>query len=182
MSHGPRVRRVAHVWRIRDVCISVPWLYFIYPSARHRFTYSSAAYSSARHASFVITLIERNPPPWGGFLFTMFPHQELRVRGPPSKNLVQILRGGSSYTRFLMREHSKSETPPGGGGFFRSTYDDEFTDMVNKPWCTMVRHGYGVPWCGMAMVCHGDGFIWISYGTMVRYTMAQVMAPWYTTP
>jgi len=29
------------------------------------------------------------------------------VRGPPSKNVVQILRGGSSYTRFLMREHSK---------------------------------------------------------------------------
>jgi len=47
------------------------------------------------------TLIERNPPPRGGFLFTMFPHQELCVRGPPSKNLVQILRGGSSYTRFF---------------------------------------------------------------------------------
>ena len=76
----PRVRRVAHVWRIRDVCISVPWLYFIYPSARHRFTYSSAASSSARHDSFVIT------------------------------------------------------------------YDDDFTDMVNKPWCTMVWHSHGVPW------------------------------------
>jgi len=45
------------------------------------------------------------PPPRGGFLFTMFPHQEPCVRGPPSKNRVQILRGGSSYTRFLMREH-----------------------------------------------------------------------------
>ena len=52
-------------------------------------------------------LIERISPPQGGFLFTMFPHQEPCVRGPPSKNLVQILRGGSSYTRFLMREHSK---------------------------------------------------------------------------
>ena len=49
---------------------------------------------------------KKSPPP-GGFLFTMFPHQESCVRGPPSKNLVQILRGGSSYTRFLMREHSK---------------------------------------------------------------------------
>jgi len=29
------------------------------------------------------------------------------VREPPSKNLVWILRGGSSYTRFLMREHIK---------------------------------------------------------------------------
>ena len=48
-----------------------------------------------------------NPPHRGGFLFTMFPHQEPWVRGSPSKNLVQILRGGSSYSRFLMREHSK---------------------------------------------------------------------------
>jgi len=52
-------------------------------------------------------LIERNPPPRGDFLFTMFPHQESWVRGPPSKNLYQVLRGGSSYSRFLMREHSK---------------------------------------------------------------------------
>ena len=36
-------------------------------------------------------------------------------RKKPPQNLVQILRGGSSYTRFLMREHSKQETPPGGG-------------------------------------------------------------------
>ena len=35
-----------------------------------------------------LTLIERNPPPRGGFLFTMFPHQEPWVRGPPSKNFV----------------------------------------------------------------------------------------------
>ena len=55
----------------------------------------------------VTKLIERNPPPGGGFLFTMFPHQEPCVRGPPSKDLYQVLRGGSSYTRFLMREHSK---------------------------------------------------------------------------
>jgi len=52
-------------------------------------------------------LIERNPPPRGGFLFTMLPHQEPWLRGPPSKYLVQILRGGSSYSRFLMREHIK---------------------------------------------------------------------------
>jgi len=32
--------------------------------------------------------------------------------------LFQILRGGSSYTRFLIREYSKMETPPGGGGSF----------------------------------------------------------------
>jgi len=59
-------------------------------------------------------LIERNLPPGGGFLFTTFPHQEPWVRGPPSKNLYQVFRGRSSYSRFLMREHSKYETPPGG--------------------------------------------------------------------
>jgi len=60
-------------------------------------------------------LIQRNSPPRGGFLFTMFPHEEPCVRGPPSKDLYQVLRGGSSYSRFVMREHSKYETPPGGG-------------------------------------------------------------------
>jgi len=43
---------------------------------------------------YQIKLIERNPPPRGGFLFTMFPHQEPCVRGPPSKDLYQVLRGG----------------------------------------------------------------------------------------
>jgi len=42
---------------------------------------------------------KETPPPRGGFVFTMFPDQEPCVRGPPSKNLVQILRGGSSYAR-----------------------------------------------------------------------------------
>ena len=60
-----------------------------------------------RHLKSGETLIERTPPSRGGILFTMFHHQEPCVRGPPSKNLVQILRGGSSYTWFLMREHSK---------------------------------------------------------------------------
>jgi len=52
-------------------------------------------------------LIERNPPLGGGFLFTMFPDQEPGGRGPPSKHPVQILRGGSSSSGFLIREHSK---------------------------------------------------------------------------
>ena len=34
-------------------------------------------------------LIERNVPPWGGFLFTMFPDQEPAGRGPPLKNHPQ---------------------------------------------------------------------------------------------
>ena len=44
-----------------------------------------------------VKLIERNPPPRGGFLFTMFPHQEPCVRGPPSQDLSQVLREGFSY-------------------------------------------------------------------------------------
>ena len=48
----------------------------------------------------------------------MFPHQEPCVRGPPSKDLYQMLRGGSSYTRLLMREHSKYKNPPRGGVSF----------------------------------------------------------------
>ena len=40
-----------------------------------------------------ITLVERKPTPRGVFLFTMFPDQEPRVRGPSSKHLLQILRG-----------------------------------------------------------------------------------------
>jgi len=53
----------------------------------------------------------------------MFPRQEPWVRGPPLKHLVQIFRGGSSYSRYLkkklMREHSKyhRKKPPFPGGF-----------------------------------------------------------------
>ena len=54
-------------------------------------------------------LIERTPPPRGGFLFTMFPHQEPGGRGPPSKN--QVLRGGSSSSRFLVLQGG--HRPPG---------------------------------------------------------------------
>jgi len=92
---------------------------------KYTYIYTHTYSSVCRGACFcrwmvrMYILIERNPPPWGGFLFTMFPHQELCVRGPPSKNLVQIPRGGSSCTRFLMREHSNRK-PPRGGGFFRS--------------------------------------------------------------
>jgi len=49
----------------------------------------------------------KNLPPRGGFLFTMFPDQEAGGRGPPSKNLYQVLRGVSSLSGFLIREHTK---------------------------------------------------------------------------
>jgi len=50
-----------------------------------------------------ITSIERNPPPREGFLSTMFSNQEPGGNGPP----IQILRGGTSSSGFLMRGHSK---------------------------------------------------------------------------
>jgi len=53
------------------------------------------------------TLWSKETPPRGVSLFTMFPDQEPEARGPPSKNLYQVLRGGSSSSRFLIREHSK---------------------------------------------------------------------------
>ena len=86
-----------------------------------------------------LTLIERNPPSRRGFLCTVFPHQEPCVRGPPSKDLYQDPRGGSSYSRFLMREHSKQETPPGGGGFFRSTWLSHLTLSLDLT-CSHVWH------------------------------------------
>jgi len=65
-----------------------------------------------------VELIERNTPPRGSFLFTMFPDQDPGGKGPPSKHMVQILRGGSSFSGFLIGENSEKETPPGGGGSF----------------------------------------------------------------
>jgi len=58
-------------------------------------------------------LIEGNPPPRGGFLFTMFSDQEPGGRGPPLENHPQnwsslgvVLQGGSSSSGFLIRKHS----------------------------------------------------------------------------
>ena len=92
------------------------------------------------HTNFEHTLIERNHPPRGGFIFTMFPHQEPCVRGPPSKDLYQVLRGGSSYTRFLIREHNRK--PPGGGGFFRSTYWNTYE--IRESHTTIPTHVHGM--------------------------------------
>ena len=56
------------------------------------------------------TSIERNPPPRGGFLFTIFPHQEPCVRGPPSKDFFNVLRGwGGSFDQFLRRRAHKCD-------------------------------------------------------------------------
>jgi len=72
----------------------------------HAFVWHDA-FISVKCRICMLKLIERNPRPRGGFLFTIFPHQEPCVRGTPPKDLYQVLRGGTSYTRFLMRGHSK---------------------------------------------------------------------------
>ena len=41
------------------------------------------------------TLIERNLPPRGDFIFTRFPNQQPARRGPPSKNLGHAASGGT---------------------------------------------------------------------------------------
>jgi len=77
-------------------------------------------YMSLRHLVYVsLRLIAGNPPPRGGFLFSMFPNQEPGERGPLSKHLVHILWGGplppvSCLERIVNRK------PPRGAGFFRS--------------------------------------------------------------
>jgi len=51
----------------------------------------------------------------------MFTNQEPGGRGPPSKHLVQIFRGGSSPSGFLIRPGNiVIRKPPRGGDFFRS--------------------------------------------------------------
>ena len=80
----------------------------------HAFVWRDA-FISVKCRICMLKLIERNPRPRGGFLFTIFPHQEPCVRGTPPKDLYQVLRGGTSYTRFLMRGHSNRKLPRGGG-------------------------------------------------------------------
>jgi len=82
----------------------------------------------------VVTHWSKEPPPRGkvlnlpGFLFTMFPHQEPCVRGPPSKDFYQVLwkppRGvrstySNSYVslNFLTNESFSIQKLP------RSTFD-----------------------------------------------------------
>jgi len=91
--------------------------YFFHKLTHHTYLDGHLGQSGTRYRpQFYKVGLLPSPPPQGGFVFTMFPHQEPCVRGPPSKNLVQILPGGSSYLRPLIREHSKYKTPPGGGG------------------------------------------------------------------
>ena len=86
-------------------------------------------------------LIETNPSPRWWFLSTttMFPDQEPRGRRLPSKHLVQILRGGSSSSGFVIREHSKSEPPPGGGVLSITMFPNQEPRGRGPPWKFLVQ-------------------------------------------
>jgi len=62
------------------------------------------------------TLIERTPPPRGGVLFTMFPHQELCVTGPPWRICTRFFEGGP-LTHGSCWGNIVNRKPPSGGGF-----------------------------------------------------------------
>jgi len=91
---------ISNVWH--DPLINVTWLMHTCDMTHSCVWHEPAIHVISPIYRYGMTLIERTPPPRGGFLFTVFPYQEPCVRGPPSKNLVQILRGGGSYTRFLI--------------------------------------------------------------------------------
>jgi len=70
-------------------------------------------------------LVRKNPPPLGGFLFTMFLIKNREEEDPPGRTTPKMhqswgwfFKGGSSSSRFLIREHTKYENRPGGRGSF----------------------------------------------------------------
>ena len=65
------------------------------------------------------TLIERNLPPRGGFLFTMFPDQEPCVRDFTTRCDGRILSSNLLHTA-LDQGTTQQRNLPGGGGFLRS--------------------------------------------------------------
>jgi len=84
-------------WRIHVWCDSFIWMTWLVVMRHDAYM---AWYIHSWYDSFICDMThaywsKETPPPRGGFLFTMFPHQEPCVRETPSKNLVQILRGGS---------------------------------------------------------------------------------------
>ena len=84
----------------------------------------------------------------------MFPMQEPRERQPPSKNLHQVLRVGSSSFGFLFR-NIVTGNPPGGGGFFRSTRTcDRYQrcQVIDLKRCQDKCEWDAQVWC--ASVCH----------------------------
>jgi len=90
---------------IQDTCIHV-YLYIKQVHSCH------PKVSCIQATSHPCTLIAGNPPPRGDFLYTMFPNQEPEGRGPPSKNSYQVLRGGSSFSGFVLGNLVNRNPPP----------------------------------------------------------------------
>jgi len=90
------------------VCVNRQW--FVSDVSHHIWWFIVSYVSNDNTLSLIhhVWHVDRKkPPPPGGFPIYYVPSSRPWVRGPPSKNLYQVLRGGSSYSRFLMREHSK---------------------------------------------------------------------------
>jgi len=68
--------------------------------------------SSTHTYTYTYKLIERNPPPRGGFFVGWFPNQEPWRRGPPLKNNPQT---GSFFSGFWVWKPPNKERLPGGG-------------------------------------------------------------------
>ena len=63
----------------------------------------------------------KKPPPPGEFPIYYIPSSRTVCKRNPLEESGTNYSRGSSYTRFLMREHSKQETPPGGGFLSKET-------------------------------------------------------------
>jgi len=83
---------------------------------------------NSRHESLPIppTLIERNPPPWGGFLFTISPDQEPCVKDFTTRCDGRISSWILLHTA-LDQGTTQRRNPPGGGGFLRSSSPPRLT-------------------------------------------------------
>ena len=95
-------------WMHCLVCVNRQW--FVSDASHHIWWFIVSYVSNDNTLSLIhhVWHVDRKkPPPPGGFPIYYVPSSRPWVRGPPSKNLYQVLRGGSSYSRFLMREHIK---------------------------------------------------------------------------
>jgi len=101
---------------------------------------------------FALPHIDRTPPPpRRGFRFTMFPHQEPCVRGPPSKNLVQILRGAGFFRSICVATNHVTHT-----NSIRRVLRIEFvcvTQSDTKDTHTWTNSPYRVCVCDMILSC-----------------------------
>jgi len=94
----------------------------------------------------------KNPPPPGRVSYLLCS----LIKNPEEKDpprAKQIVGGVSSFSGFLIREHSKLENPPRGGGFFRSACNHvrQWHDLQcpEYAWCSCMNESGLVHMCDM---------------------------------